>query len=137
MDKVIFANGCFDMVHAGHVRILRYARSIGTKLIVGLNSDESIRRIKGEGKPVQSQEDRKYCLEAFPFVDEVIIFEEDTEYNLLLKIMPDIMVKGSEWRGKLTVPDGVDISYYDLPVNKLSSSDYFAEYGKGFDEKNI
>ena len=136
MRTVVFTNGCFDMVHAGHVRILEYARSLGDKLIVGLNSDDSITRIKGEGRPVQSQEDRKYCLEAFPFVDEVIIFEEDTEFNLLIKVMPDIVVKGSEWRGKLVIPDGISIKYYDLPVDKLSSSDYINEYGMN-NEKDI
>lgn len=133
MVKTVFTNGCFDMVHAGHVRMLRYARSIGDYLIVGLNSDESVRRIKGEGRPVQSQEDRMYCLKAFPFVDDVVIFEEDTEYNLITRVKPDIVVKGSEWRGKLEegihIPIGTEVSFYEICDNKLSSSDYIYKYG--------
>jgi rfaE bifunctional protein nucleotidyltransferase chain/domain len=124
--KTIFTNGCFDMIHAGHVRLLVHAKSLGDKLVVGINSDESVRRIKGPGRPYQSQEDRKFVLEQFAFVDEVIIFKEDTEYKTLERLMPDVTVKGSEWKGILDVPEGIDIEYYDIGcvISKLSSSAY-------------
>lgn len=96
-STVVFTNGCFDVIHAGHIKLLEEARSHGSKLIVGLNSDDSVRRLKGESRPVNSQEDRKRILEALSCVDEVIVFEEDTPERLLSEIKPDILVKGSDY----------------------------------------
>jgi D-sedoheptulose 7-phosphate isomerase len=98
MGKIVFTNGCFDLLHAGHVDLLERARALGDKLIVGLNSDESARSIKGPGRPVNSQDDRKRVLEGLRVVDEVIIFEELTPERLINKIKPDILVKGGDWR---------------------------------------
>ena len=81
-NKVVFTNGCFDILHKGHIELLKYCKSLGN-VIVGLNSDTSIKRIKGEMRPINSQEDRKLLLESCKFVDEVIIFEEDTPINLI------------------------------------------------------
>ena len=97
-SAVVFTNGCFDVIHAGHIKLLEEARSHGSKLIVGLNSDDSVRRLKGESRPVNSQEDRKRILEALSCVDEVIVFEEDTPERLLSEIKPDILVKGSDYK---------------------------------------
>jgi D-beta-D-heptose 7-phosphate kinase/D-beta-D-heptose 1-phosphate adenosyltransferase len=97
MSKIIFTNGCFDIIHTGHIRLLEYAKSLGDYLIVGLNSDDSIKRLKGETRPINKEKDRKYILECIRFVDQVIIFEEDTPYKLLQKIKPHIIVKGGDY----------------------------------------
>jgi len=97
MEKIIFTNGCFDIVHIGHINLLNFAKERGDKLIVGINSDSSIKRLKGEKRPINNQTDRKYFLENIKAVDEVHIFSEDTPYNLIKSIMPDIIVKGSDY----------------------------------------
>lgn len=96
-DKIIFTNGCFDILHIGHVRLLRYAKSLGKKLIVGLNSDESIKRLKGVERPFNKLEYRKEILESIKWVDEVKIFSEDTPYNLIKDIKPNLIVKGGDY----------------------------------------
>ena len=95
--KIVFTNGCFDIIHAGHVDYLEKAKSLGDVLIVGLNSDESVRRIKGKDRPVNTQEHRKRVLEALKPVDLVIIFDEDTPERLIKLIKPDVLVKGGDW----------------------------------------
>lgn len=95
--KLVFTNGCFDILHAGHVRYLAEARALGDLLIVGLNSDASIKRLKGEGRPVNPEEDRALVLAALQSVSYVCIFEEDTPLNLIKAILPDILVKGGDW----------------------------------------
>ena len=95
--SVIFTNGCFDILHKGHLNLLEYCRSIGDIVIVGINSDESVKKIKGENRPINSQEDRKYFLESLRFVDKVIVFEEETPYNLIKDLKPDIIVKGGDY----------------------------------------
>jgi len=97
VKNIIFTNGCFDILHIGHVRLLKYAKSLGKKLIVGLNSDESIKRLKGYDRPVNKLEYRKEVLESIKYVDEVKIFTEDTPYNLIKKIAPGIIVKGGDY----------------------------------------
>ncbi len=95
--KTIFTNGCFDIIHRGHLSLLKYCKSIGNRVVVGLNSDKSIKKIKGENRPFNSQEDRKLLLESLIYVDEVIIFSEETPYNLIKSIKPDIIVKGGDY----------------------------------------
>jgi len=95
--KIVFTNGCFDVLHRGHIELLKYCETLGD-VIVGLNSDESIRRLKGDRRPVNSQDDRKALLQAIKYVDRVIIFEEDTPYNLIKKTTPDIIVKGGDYK---------------------------------------
>ena len=94
--KKIFTNGCFDILHRGHVELLQYCSELG-EVIVGLNSDTSVARLKGENRPVFLQEDRKFMLESFKFVDKVVIFEEDTPLHLIKRIKPDIIVKGGDY----------------------------------------
>ncbi len=96
--KIVFTNGCFDILHAGHVDYLEKAKALGDILIVGLNSDESVRRLKGKDRPVNLQEHRKRVLEALKPVDMVIIFEEDTPERLIKEIKPDVLVKGGDWK---------------------------------------
>ncbi len=97
MGKTVFTNGCFDVLHVGHVRYLQQARNLGEKLIVGLNSDASVQRLKGPQRPVVCEGDRKEVLLALSCVDEVHIFEEDTPLKLILKLKPDLLVKGGDY----------------------------------------
>ena len=97
MEKIVFTNGCFDIIHPGHIDLLARARALGTKLIVGINSDRSVRAIKGGNRPFITQEDRKAILQSMKMVDEVIIFDEATPENLIRQIKPDILVKGGDW----------------------------------------
>ena len=97
INKVVFTNGCFDVLHKGHLTLLKEARGLGDKLVVGLNSDESVKRIKGSDRPFNNLETRKEQLLLIPYVDDVIIFEEDTPYNLIKKLSPDLIVKGGDY----------------------------------------
>ena len=96
--KVVFTNGCFDIIHRGHVEYLYEAQSLGDYLVVGLNSDDSVRRLKGETRPLQNQGDRAYVLDSLKCVEAVIIFGEDTPYELIKSVLPDFLVKGSDYR---------------------------------------
>jgi rfaE bifunctional protein nucleotidyltransferase chain/domain len=96
--KVVFTNGCFDILHRGHVEYLNEAKSLGDYLVVGLNSDDSVKRLKGETRPLQNQDDRAFVLGSLKCVDAVIIFDEDTPYELIKTVMPDFLVKGGDWK---------------------------------------
>lgn len=96
-ERVVFTNGCFDILHRGHVHYLEKARKLGDILIVGLNSDESVKKIKGEERPIVSQDDRAFVLSALGCVDYVCIFDEETPEELIKKLVPDILVKGADW----------------------------------------
>lgn len=96
-EKIVFTNGCFDLLHAGHVDYLQKARAMGDRLVVGLNSDRSVARLKGKGRPVNSQVHRKFVLEALSCVDQVIIFEDETPLSLIKKVQPDVLVKGEDY----------------------------------------
>lgn len=105
--KIVFSNGCFDILHRGHVEYLAKAASLGDILIVGLNTDDSVKRIKGEGRPVQDEISRALVLSSLQFVNAVILFDEDTPYELIKLVQPDILVKGSDYKAKEIV--GYDI----------------------------
>lgn len=94
--KIIFTNGCFDVLHVGHLKLLEFCASLGT-VIVGINSDTSIRKIKGDLRPINNEFDRQYMLSGFRFVEKVIIFDEDNPYKLIQQIKPDIIVKGGDY----------------------------------------
>ncbi|MFT6631552.1 MAG: rfaE bifunctional protein nucleotidyltransferase chain/domain [Bacteriovoracaceae bacterium] len=94
---VVFTNGCFDILHRGHVSYLNEAKAQGDILVLGLNSDASVKRLKGESRPVNSEQDRKFVLENLKSMDYVFIFEEDTPYNLIQQLQPDVLVKGGDW----------------------------------------
>lgn len=96
--KIVFTNGCFDILHRGHVTYLNEAKKLGDVLVIGLNSDASVKRLKGESRPINSEQDRKFVLENLKAVDFVEIFEEDTPLNLIQKITPNILVKGGDWK---------------------------------------
>lgn len=96
--RVVFTNGCFDLVHAGHIRILERARAHGDMLVVAVNSDDSVRQMKGPGRPIVRQHDRAVLLAAFACVDFVTIFKEPTPQRIIEKILPDVLIKGSDWK---------------------------------------
>jgi rfaE bifunctional protein nucleotidyltransferase chain/domain len=102
----VFTNGCFDVLHRGHIELLSYCANIG-EVLVGLNSDKSVKRLKGNDRPVNNEKDRKIILESIRYVNEVIIFEEDTPYELIKILKPDLIVKGGDY-----LPN--DVVGYDL-----------------------
>lgn len=96
--RLVFTNGCFDLLHRGHVEYLYAARALGDALVVGLNSDDSVRRLKGESRPVVTELDRAIVLAGLGAVDAVTIFEEDTPRDLIAALLPDLLVKGGDYR---------------------------------------
>ena len=108
---IVFSNGCFDILHRGHVEYLSKAADLGDVLVIGLNTDASVRRIKGPSRPVNDEKARAVVLAALEFVDAVIFFEEDTPYNLIKFVQPDVLVKGKDYKAE-------DIVGYDIVVGK-------------------
>ncbi|MDZ4121686.1 MAG: D-glycero-beta-D-manno-heptose 1-phosphate adenylyltransferase [Candidatus Cloacimonadaceae bacterium] len=96
--KIVFSNGCFDVLHCGHVQYLEEARACGDVLIVGLNSDESVKRLKGNSRPINSETDRLIVIAGLESVDYVTLFAEDTPYQLIKLLQPDVLVKGGDWK---------------------------------------
>ncbi len=105
--RLVFTNGCFDLLHAGHTQYLEQAKALGDILIVGLNSDASVRQLKGEGRPLVTENDRALMLAALQSVDFVVIFSQPTPYELIELVRPDILVKGGDWKPDAIV--GADI----------------------------
>lgn len=111
-SKLVFTNGCFDILHVGHVKYLQQAKALGDILVVGLNSDASVKRLKGEERPVQVEADRADVLAALACVDFVCLFNEDTPLDLIKIVKPDFLVKGGDW-----------------PVEKIVGYDFVTSYG--------
>lgn len=127
--KMGFTNGCFDIIHPGHIQYLREAKGLCDFLIIGLNSDVSVKSIRGESRPINRQEDRAIILDAFEMVDCVIIFDEDTPYKLIELIKPDILIKGGDWEIKNII--GSDI------VLKNGGEVFSLKYKDGYSTTNI
>jgi rfaE bifunctional protein nucleotidyltransferase chain/domain len=125
--KIVFTNGCFDILHRGHVSYLSEARKLGDVLVVGLNSDDSVKRLKGPDRPINNEVDRQYVLSQIKSVDYVEIFSEDTPLNLILKIRPKVLVKGGDWKldqiigAKEVLADGGEVLSLSF-VNGYSTS---------------
>lgn len=96
-QKIVFTNGCFDVLHFGHVHYLLEARKLGDLLVIGLNSDDSVRRLKGPSRPINGEKERAFVLAALAFVDYITLFEEDTPENLIKIVQPDVLVKGGDY----------------------------------------
>jgi len=107
--KVVFTNGCFDILHRGHVEYLNQAKALGDFLIIGLNSDSSVKKLKGDSRPVNTENDRAYILSNLFAVDCVVIFTEETPYEIISKILPDVLVKGGDWKAEDIVGSDVVI----------------------------
>jgi len=126
--KVVFTNGVFDLLHIGHVTYLAKAAELGDKLIIGLNSDSSVKRIKGEGRPINDENSRAALLAALFFVDAVVLFGEDTPINLITTLMPDILVKGADYAvenivgSKEVIANGGEVKTIDFVEGYSSSS---------------
>lgn len=105
---LVFTNGCFDILHTGHVSYLEFARNQGDALVIGLNSDASVRRSKGPARPINSQEDRARVLQSLRAVDYVVVFDEDEPRALIEKILPDVLVKGADWAHYVSGRDVVE-----------------------------
>ena len=108
---IVFSNGCFDILHRGHVEYLSKAADLGDILVIGLNTDASVKRLKGPSRPVNDEKARAVVLAALEFVDAVIFFEEDTPYDLIKFVQPDVLVKGKDYKAE-------DIVGYDIVTNK-------------------
>jgi D-glycero-beta-D-manno-heptose 1-phosphate adenylyltransferase len=106
-EKVVFTNGCFDLLHLGHVDYLEKARNLGDRLVIGLNTDDSVSRFKGPERPLQDQTSRARILAALQFVDAVVFFNEDTPLNLISELLPNVLVKGSDYLAENIV--GADV----------------------------
>ena len=126
--KVVFTNGVFDLLHIGHITYMAKAAELGDKLIIGLNADSSVKRIKGESRPINDQNNRAALLAALFFVDAVVIFEEDTPLNLITALMPDILVKGADYLienivgGKEVVANGGEVKTINFVEGYSSTS---------------
>ena len=105
--RIVFTNGCFDLLHLGHIDYLSRAADLGDVLVIGLNSDLSVRKLKGSGRPIQDQESRAMILASLQFVGAIILFDSDTPYDLIREIQPDVLVKGSDYKPEDIV--GADI----------------------------
>ena len=127
--KIVFTNGVFDLLHVGHIRYLNEAKNLGNILVVGLNSDSSVKKIKGPSRPINKLEDRALVLMALKSVDYVISFDDETPLNLIIKVMPDILVKGGDYKIKDIVghKDVIENggSVQSLPFHKGYSSSKF------------
>jgi rfaE bifunctional protein nucleotidyltransferase chain/domain len=127
-EKVVFTNGVFDLLHIGHITYLAKAANLGEKLIIGLNADSSVTRLKGEGRPVNDQSNRAALLAALFFVDAVILFEEDTPLDLISAILPDILVKGADYTvdnivgAKEVIANGGEVLTIDMVEGYSSTS---------------
>lgn len=115
--KMVFTNGCFDILHAGHVRYLRQARKLGDVLIVGLNADRSVSAIK-PSRPINSEKNRAEVLAGLAAVDYVVVFSEKTPYNLIKALKPDILVKGGDWKKEDIIGSDIAKETYSLPFVK-------------------
>jgi len=132
-QKIVFTNGCFDIIHLGHIDYLAKAAALGDKLIIGLNTDASTRRLKGPHRPINDENARAMIMASFSFVDAVVLFDEDTPYNLIRTVQPDILVKGADYRAE-------DIVGYDIVTSKggkVETLEYLPGYSTSLIEKKI
>ncbi len=120
--KIVFTNGCFDILHSGHVQYLAEAKELGDILILGLNSDSSVKRLKGKDRPINNERERAIVLSALYTISYIVVFEDDTPYKLIKYIKPDILVKGGDWKPKDIVGSDI-VNSYNGEVKSLSFID--------------
>tara|TARA_R110000824_G_scaffold94707_2_gene228259 strand:- start:1265 stop:1663 length:399 start_codon:yes stop_codon:yes gene_type:complete len=106
-EKIVWTNGCFDIIHKGHIELFRYAKSLGSKLYVGVDSDSRVRKLKGKQRPINSEEDRRSVLDSIKYIDKTFVFDSGIQLEDLIKqINPSVLVVGSDWRGKDVIGGG-------------------------------
>jgi rfaE bifunctional protein nucleotidyltransferase chain/domain len=127
--KIVFTNGCFDIIHRGHVDYLAKAKDLGDILIIGLNTDSSVRNIKGITRPIQDEESRAIILASMQFVDAIVFFSDPTPYSLIKEIVPDVLVKGADYKKE-------DIVGYDI-VTAKGGQIITIEFLEGYSTSNI
>ncbi len=131
--KIVFTNGCFDLIHRGHIEYLSQAADLGDVLIIGVNTDASVQELKGKNRPLQDEQSRLLILAALEFVDAVILFGEETPYELIKKVQPDILVKGADYKPE-------EIVGYDIVKSKggeIKTLDFIAGYSTTAIEQKI
>ena len=132
-EKIIFTNGCFDLLHLGHVDYLAKARDLGGRLVVGLNSDASIKRIKGPSRPINNEQSTAALLAGMTYVDAVVLFDEETPVNLISEVMPAVLVKGGDYKIKeivgheMVLNNGGEVCTIDF-VEGYSSSELIKKF---------
>ncbi len=132
-QKLVFTNGCFDIIHLGHIDYLARAASLGTRLLIGLNTDASTRRLKGPTRPINDQHARAMVLAAMSFVDAVVLFDEDTPLGLIRIVQPDVLVKGADYKPE-------DIVGYDVVTEgggRVETMEFLPGYSTSLIEKRI
>ena len=127
--KVVFTNGCFDIVHRGHVDYLLRAADLGDKMVLGLNTDASVSRIKGPKRPLVDEESRAILLAAFEFIDLIVFFDEETPYELIKAVQPNVLVKGSDYKVE-------DIVGYDIVIGRGGTVETI-DFVEGFSTTNL
>jgi rfaE bifunctional protein nucleotidyltransferase chain/domain len=127
--KIVFTNGCFDVLHPGHLQYLKKAHNLGEILVVGLNSDKSIRRIKGKDRPINNFEFRSSMLSYFQFIDFIVEFDEDTPIDLIRRVRPNVLVKGSDYQNKEVI--GSDL------VKESGGEVVFLDYLEGYSSTSV
>ena len=125
--RIVFTNGVFDIIHPGHIEVLKHARGLGDMLIVGINSDESVRRLKGKERPILSLEERMEIISSIRYVDIVVPFDEDTPYNLIDFLKPHILVKGGDYRPDEVVGRSIVEEVVIVPLRKGISTSNIIE----------
>ena len=126
-NKIVFTNGCFDILHTGHIGLLKFAKNYGDKLIVAINSDDSIKKLKGDNRPINSENDRKAILQSLDCVDEVVIFDDENPQKIRESVNPDIVVRGGEFtadeiRRRDNIKDNVMIKIFPLIMHKSTTN---------------
>jgi D-beta-D-heptose 7-phosphate kinase/D-beta-D-heptose 1-phosphate adenosyltransferase len=138
--RVVFTNGCFDILHRGHIELLSFAKRHGDLLVVGLNSDDSVRRLKGPRRPLNRQEDRAILLAALEMVDYVVLFEEDTPLELIKQLLPDVLVKGGDYRveeivgREIVEQNGGKVVVFPL-LNGFSTTAFIEQIQRDYEKK--
>jgi len=131
--KIVFTNGCFDLLHLGHIDYLSKAKDLGDILIIGVNTDDSVKRLKGAARPITDENSRSLIIASLQFVNAVVLFDEDTPYELIKLVQPDVLVKGSDYKPE-------DIVGYDIVKTKrgeIVTIDYLDGYSTSELEKKI
>jgi rfaE bifunctional protein nucleotidyltransferase chain/domain len=125
MNKIVFTNGCFDILHRGHIEYLQASKALGDLLVVGINSDESVRRLKGKSRPINNQLDREFMLKSLECVDEVLIFHDDTPQYVIECLKPDVLTKGGDYKIEDVVGHDIVPETYIIPFKDGYSTTNF------------